>query len=114
MNPLSRSLIGHKLGDYEIIEKIGMGGMANVFKAVDQVQNKTVAIKLIHPFLLEDRLIVRRFKMEADVMSRLSHPNIVKTYGFETDEHENHYLIMEYVEGPTVKDILNNGEFLRK
>ena len=106
MEQFSRQLIGHKLGDYEIIEKIGMGGMANVFKAINRTNTQTVAIKLIHPFLLEDRLIVRRFKMEADVMSRLDHPNIVKTYGFQADEHENHYLVMEFVEGQTLKAFL--------
>ena len=113
MEQLSRQLIGHKLGDYEIIEKIGMGGMANVFKAVNRTNDQTVAIKLIHPFLLEDRLIVRRFKMEAEVMSRLAHPNIVETYGFQTDEHKNHYLVMEFVEGKTLKAYLADNATIR-
>ncbi|MEM7332826.1 MAG: protein kinase [Chloroflexota bacterium] len=108
MDQLTRSLIGHKLGDYEILEKIGMGGMANVFKAIDRTKNHTVAIKLIHPFLLEDRLIVRRFRMEAEVMARLTHPNIVKTFGFQTDEYENHYLVMEYIQGRTLKAYLSD------
>lgn len=111
MESLNRSLIGEMLGDYEIVEKVGSGGMANVFKAVHSETKQSVAIKLIHPFLLEDRVMVGRFEREAAVMARLEHPNIVKTYAFHSDEDENHYLVMEYVEGASLKALLESDLF---
>lgn len=103
MGNISHSLIGQTLGGYNIIEKVGSGGMANVFKAFDPQNKRHVALKLIHPFLLEDRLMVSRFQREAAVMARLSHPNIVKTYDFHSDEFGNHFLVMEFIEGHSLK-----------
>lgn len=107
----TQSIVGQKIAGYLVLEKIGSGGMANVFKAYDAKNDRDVAIKLIHPFLLEDRLMVRRFEQEAKVLASLSHPNIVGTYAYEQDEAGNHLLLMEYINGRSLKAFLHNKKF---
>lgn len=81
------SNIGKKLdGRYEITELIGVGGMADVYKAVDVMENRTVAVKILKPEFSQNEEFLRRFRNESKAIAVLSHPNIVKIYdvGFLT------------------------------
>ena len=75
------SNIGKKLdGRYEITELIGVGGMADVYKAVDVMENRTVAVKILKPEFSQNEEFLRRFRNESKAIAVLSHPNIVKIY----------------------------------
>ena len=89
-------------GRYEIIEKIGEGGMAEVYKARCHLLNRYVAIKALKPEFAGDREFMKRFETEAQAAGSLSHPNIVSVYdvGFDAGRH---YIVMELVEGITLK-----------
>lgn len=93
---------------YEIVSLIGSGGMGKVFKAIDLARKSTVAIKLIPPERLKDPKALERFKHEAAVLSSLSHPSIVSLHEFKQEEDGSLYLVMDYVEGPTIADLLKN------
>jgi serine/threonine-protein kinase len=96
-----------QLGKYDIIERLGRGGMAEVFKAYQASLDRFVAIKLLHPFLADDPEFKDRFEREARNVARLRHPNIVQVYDFEyDDDSESYYMVMELIEGQTLKDYL--------
>lgn len=84
---------------YEVIEHIGDGGMGNVFKARELGLERIVAIKLIHQSLLGDDEMLNRFKREGMVLSRLSHPNLLRCYRFGLWRQNIPYIAMEYLEG---------------
>ncbi len=95
--------IGMFLGDrYEILEKIGSGGMAEVFKGKDHKLNRFVAVKVLKDEFVEDKNFVRKFKEEAQAAAGLAHPNIVNVYDVG-DEQNINYIVMELVEGITLK-----------
>lgn len=99
-------LIGKRLGNrYEILEKLGGGGMALVYKAKDSLLNRIVTIKLLRDEFADDEEFVRRFRHEAQAIASLSHPNIVNIYDVGYFEG-SHYLVMEYVEGQNLKEII--------
>lgn len=94
-------------GKYEVIERLGRGGMAEVYRAHQGSLGRDVAIKVLHPFLADDPEFKTRFQKEARNIARLRHPNIVQVYDFENDsEQENYYMVMELVDGPTLKELL--------
>jgi serine/threonine protein kinase len=96
-----------KLGKYEIIDRIGRGGMAEVYRGYHPALDRYVAIKLLHPFLADDPEFKDRFENEARNVARLKHPNIVQVYDFDYDaESESYYMVMELIDGPTLKDRL--------
>jgi len=96
-----------KLGKYEIIDRIGRGGMAEVYRGYHAALDRYVAIKLLHPFLADDPEFKDRFENEARNVAKLRHPNIVQVYDFEYDaEGESYYMVMELINGPTIKDRL--------
>ena len=78
------ALIGQKIGRYEIIERIGHGGMSEVFKACCSDDGSYVAVKLLHSFHADDPSFIHRFTREARAMSQLDHPSIVHVYDFDT------------------------------
>jgi serine/threonine-protein kinase len=97
---------GKILGNrYELLEKIGGGGMAQVYRAKCKLLNRHVAVKILRNDFSSDDEFIRRFSIEAQSAASLSHPNIVSIYdvGFEGDTH---YIVMEYVDGITLKDYL--------
>ena len=95
--------IGMFLGDrYEILEKIGSGGMAEVFKGKDHKLNRFVAVKVLKDEFVEDKNFVRKFKEEAQAAAGLAHPNIVNVYDVGEEMNIN-YIVMELVEGITLK-----------
>ncbi|WP_425423373.1 Stk1 family PASTA domain-containing Ser/Thr kinase [Shimazuella kribbensis] len=97
---------GKKLGGrYEIISRIGGGGMAVVYKAKDILLHRNVAIKVLSESLSNDQEFVRRFDREAQAAASLSHPNIVNVYDVGQDGYI-HYIVMELVEGPTLKQMI--------
>jgi len=96
-----------KLGKFEILERLGRGGMAEVYRARQPSLDRFVAIKVLHPFLADDPEFTARFEREARNIARLKHPNIVQVHDFETDlETETYYMVMELIDGPTLKDVL--------
>ena len=97
---------GQKINDrYEIIKSIGEGGMANVYLARDVILDRRVAIKILRGDLANDEKFIRRFQREALAASSLSHPNIVEMYDVGED-NGNYYIVMEYVEGKTLKQYM--------
>ena len=100
------SLIGKVIdGKYKILEKVGAGGMAVVYKGEHIYLKRPVAIKVLSPELASNKVFVERFFKEAETASRLDHPNIVKILDFG-DEDGLLYLVMQYVEGETLERIL--------
>lgn len=99
-------MIGRMLGNrYEILEQIGGGGMAIVYKGRDTILNRTVTIKLLRPEYTSDDDFVRRFRREAQAVASLSHPNIVSIHDVGR-EGDMHYLVMEYVDGEDLRSII--------
>ena len=101
------NLEGKVLGDnrYEIIQKIGVGGMANVYKARCKVLNRYVAIKILRDEFTTDAEFIKRFNSEAQAAASLSHPNIVGVYDV-ANEGDLYYIVMELVKGKTLKEII--------
>lgn len=95
-------LIGKSLGKYQIIARVGRGGMARVYKAYQSSLDRYVAIKLLHSHLAGDPDFVDRFEQEATAVARLRHPNIVQVFDYDKDD-EFYYIVMEFIEGPTLK-----------
>lgn len=91
---------------YEILEQIGSGGMSDVYKALCHKLNRPVAIKVLKEEFSSDSGFVSKFKMEAQAAARLSHPNIVNIYDV-VDEGNLHYIVMELIEGITLKNYIN-------
>lgn len=100
-----------RIGNYEIIEEVGRGGMAVVYKALHTSLERIVAIKELHSSLRDDRELVERFKREAKSAASLNHPNIVQVYDFWNDRN-TYYLAMEYIDGVDLKTILERCERL--
>ncbi|MDN8588022.1 serine/threonine protein kinase [Chryseobacterium mucoviscidosis] len=99
-------MIGHQLGGrYEVIERVGGGGMALVYKAQDLLLNRNVAIKVLRQQFVHDEEFIRRFRREAQSAASLSHPNVVSIYDVG-QEDEVHYIVMEYVEGKNLNEII--------
>ncbi len=90
---------------YEIIKEIGKGGMANVYLALDTYLNREVAIKVLKGDMANDPVSLERFKREANASTKLSHPNAVDVYDVGDDGHM-HYIVMEYVKGHTLKELI--------
>lgn len=99
-------MIGHILDNrYKILEEVGTGGMAVVYKAQDILLDRIVAVKILHAKYGDDHDFVVRFRQEAQAAAKLSHPNIVNIYDVGYDENV-HYIVMEYVRGETLKEYI--------
>lgn len=90
---------------YEILRKIGDGGMAFVYQARDRLLNRIVAVKVLRPEFVDDQEFLVKFKREAEAVASLSHPNIVNVYDVGEDG-KVHYIVMEYVDGQNLKEII--------
>ena len=100
-------LAGKMLGNYRVVERIGRGGMAAVYKAYQPALERHVAIKVIHQQLTaDDAQFLKRFQREARAVATLRHPNIVQVFDFGTQDDVS-YMVMEYLEGHTLKAELN-------
>lgn len=99
-------MIGKKLGGrYEILERIGGGGMALVYMGLDNLLHRKVAVKVLRQQYVHDEEFIRRFRREAQSAASLSHPNVVSIYDVG-QEGDIHYIVMEYIEGTTLNDLI--------
>lgn len=96
-----------KFGKYEVVDRLGRGGMAEVYRAYHPSLDRYVAVKVLHNFLAEDQEFKTRFEKEAQNIARLKHPHIVQVYDFEHDDEKGeYYMVMELISGVTLKDRL--------
>ncbi len=102
---MSKDLTGTTLGKYQVMERLGRGGMADVYRAYQPGMDRYVAIKVMHGHLAEDPSFITRFKREAQSVGALRHPNIVQVIDFDTQDDE-YYMVMEYIQGKTLKAVL--------
>lgn len=107
-------MINNILDDrYEIIERVGGGGMADVYRAHDRLLDRFVAVKILHSQFANDEEFIIKFKREAQGAAKLSHPNIVNIYDVGR-ELNTHYIIMEYVSGETLKEKIQREGVLKE
>ena len=97
---------GQQIGPYRVIETLGRGGMAEVLKAYQPSLDRYVAIKLLHPMVASDEQFLTRFRREAKAVAALRHSHIVQVYDFGADG-DRYYMVMEHVEGQTLKTRLD-------
>jgi serine/threonine protein kinase len=93
-------------GRYRLDERIASGGMGDVWRCVDDVLGRTVAVKILLPSLLEEPGFTERFRVEARTMATINHPGVVDIYDYGSDPHAGAYLVMEYVEGDALSRTL--------
>jgi len=104
-------MIGRRIGSYTILAKLGEGGMGAVWRGVDTMLDRPVAIKVLRPELASDAEVVERFRTEAVTLAKLSHPGIATVFAFIREGSEL-FLVMEFVEGETLDDVLRrDGPF---
>ena len=101
-------LIGKTLGQYQIVEQIGVGGMATIFKAYQPSIDRYVAVKILPSQLAEDENFVKRFAHEAKAIAALEHPHILPVHDFGTEGKLN-YMVMRYVEGGTLSNLMGKS-----
>ena len=102
---MEQRILGNR---YELVELVGSGGMADVYKAHDKLLDRTVAVKVLHAQFASDAEFVARFQREAQGAAKMSHPNIVNIYDVG-QEGKCHYIVMEYVSGQTLREELDAG-----
>ncbi|WMT81571.1 Stk1 family PASTA domain-containing Ser/Thr kinase [Terrisporobacter mayombei] len=101
---MGETILGNR---YEIIRKIGDGGMAFVYEAKDRLLNRVVAVKVLRPEFVDDEEFLAKFKREAEAVANISHHNIVNVYDVGCDGKVN-YIVMEYVDGQNLKEIIKS------
>ncbi len=105
-------LIGTRLdGRYELTDLVGEGGMANVYRASDVLDNRVVAVKILKNEYSESEEFQRRFRDESKAIAMMSHPNIVKIYDMGFSD-KMQYIVMEYIDGITLKDYIDSEHVL--
>jgi len=102
-------LAGKTLGKYRLVEQLGRGGMAEVYKAYQPGLDRYVAVKVMHSFLSEDKDFLARFQREAKLVASMRHPNIVQVHDFDVESGLS-YMVMEFIDGETLKGRLQNLE----
>lgn len=101
------ALIGQILGEkYQIEEKIGAGGMCQVYRATQTLIGKTVALKVLRPQLAVDQQLVRRFEQEASTLGRLCHPHAINVFDFGFTQQDCPYLVMDFISGLTLNEVI--------
>ncbi|MBI3653601.1 MAG: protein kinase [Acidobacteria bacterium] len=100
-------MIGNIVGPYKITEKIGEGGMGAVFKGIDTMLEREVAIKMLRPELARQPEVLERFRTEAVTLAKLNHPNIATLYSFLRHE-DDYFMVMEFVRGSTLETIIQS------
>jgi serine/threonine protein kinase len=97
------------LTKYEVLEELGHGGMATVYRAHDKRLGRDVAIKVLHPHLRESREIAHRFEAEAKAVAKLRHRNIVEVFDVSSIDEDEQYLVVEFVRGQTLRKLLQKS-----
>lgn len=95
--------MARQLGKYELLDEIGHGGMATVYRALDERLDRHVAIKILHPHLQKAAEVRVRFAREAKSVAKLEHPNVLKVYDYSGEDAEESYIAVELLTGPTLK-----------
>ena len=98
-------------GRYEVLKRVGSGGMADVYMAIDHKLNRNVAVKVLKSEYVEDEKFLKKFETEAQAVARLSHPNIVNIYDVGIEDGIN-YIVMELAEGITLKEYIRKKGYL--
>ena len=106
-------LVGTELGHYRIVEKIGAGGMGEVYRARDEHLARDVAIKVLPPGTLTDESARKHFHKEALILSQLNHPNVATIHDFDTQQGVD-FLVMEYIPGITLSEKVAAGPLPEK
>ena len=101
-------MTGRVAGNYRILEKLGEGGMGAVYRAVDAMVERQVAIKVLKPEIASNPEVLERFRIEAVTLARLNHPAIATLYSFFRQEEE-YFMVMEFVPGRTLEEVIRNG-----
>ncbi|MFN2526339.1 MAG: Stk1 family PASTA domain-containing Ser/Thr kinase [Actinomycetota bacterium] len=99
-------------GRYEILERIGSGGMAEVYRGRDELLGREVAIKVLSERYSRDRSFVERFRREAQSAANLNHPNIVSLYDYGSEDDRAYFIVMEYIDGRSLADIIRQEGLL--
>lgn len=92
-------------GRYAVQERVGSGGMAEVYRARDDLLGREVAIKVLHERFARDRSFVERFRREAQSAANLNHPNVVSLYDYGADD-DTYFIVMEYIDGRSLHDVI--------
>src|SRR5450631_3998874 len=95
-----------RLAKYEVLEEIGHGGMATVYRAHDPRLARDVAIKVIHPHLRDSPEVAHRFAVEAKAVAKLHHPNIVEVFDVSAEDEDEQYLVVELLRGVTLRKLM--------
>lgn len=109
-NPNSADQPIQQIGRYKILEKIGTGGMARVYRALDTSLERYVAVKILYEHLADDETFRARFEREAKFLASFNHPNVISIYDYAARENEGRYLcymVMTYLPSPTLKDVID-------
>ncbi|MEQ8671921.1 MAG: protein kinase [Aggregatilineales bacterium] len=101
-------MIGTRVGQYELVEEIGKGGMATVYRAYQPRMERFVAVKVINKAILSDETSMERFTREARLVVKLEHPHLLPVYDYD-GRHDPPYIVMRYLESGTLKDVLEQG-----
>src|SRR5438067_12199648 len=98
-------MVGKVIGTYKVVEKIGEGGMGAVYRGLDTMLEREVAIKMLRPELASQPEVLERFRSEAVTLARLNHPNITMLHSFMRDG-EDYFMVMEFVHGQTLDEFI--------
>jgi serine/threonine-protein kinase len=101
-------IIGQTLGQYQVLELAGRGGMAVVYRGYHPMIDRYAALKLVHAHFATDQEFMTRFQREATAIAKLRHPNIVHVYDFGV-EQSRYYMVLEFIDGPSLKQILRQA-----
>ena len=104
----ARTLVGSRVGNYLITKRLGAGGVGEVFKGVDVLLKREVAIKVLRDELASDPLFLERFRQEAQLHAKLSHPNVASLHAF-LHEGDTQFMVMEYVPGISLDEFVRSG-----
>ncbi|MBA4074756.1 MAG: hypothetical protein C0508_06915, partial [Cyanobacteria bacterium PR.023] len=107
IDALNENLVGKVVaGHFQILSKIGEGGMSVVYKARHMLMNKQVALKMLHPHMIGREQSRDRFRQEAQAVSQIDHPNVVRIFDFGISEDNRPYIVMDYLDGVSLGDLI--------
>ncbi len=101
-------MIGGLIGNFKIVEQIGEGGMGTVYRGIDVMLDRPVALKRLRPDFSDDPQLLQRFRTEAAALAKLNHPNVATLYSFFR-HLDDHFMAMEFVEGETLDNVLRKS-----
>ena len=100
--------VGQVLDKYELLERVGQGGMAIVYRGIDRSLKRTVAIKILHKHLAESKEARDRFEREAQAVAKLRHDNILEIFDYSAKENAESYIVTEFIDGQTLKQFFTD------